>query len=59
MNGVVIVQFSENVIIPKQYKEFDNTILAVRVVPDTSHEDINFKRNKNLTSWTLEEFTDI
>ena len=59
MNGVVRVQFSENVIIPKQYNEFDDTILAVRVVPDTSHEDVNFKRNKNLTSWAVEDFTDI
>ena len=59
MNGVVIVEFSENVIIPKQYNEFDDTILAVRVIPDTSHEDVNFKRNKNLTSWVVEDFTDI
>ena len=59
MNGVVRVQFSENVIIPKQYNEFDDTILAVRVIPDTSHEDVNFKRNKNLTSWVVEDFTDI
>ena len=60
MNGVVVVQFSENVIIPKQYNEFDDTILAVKVVPDTSKDDdVNVKRNKNLTSWSVEDFTDI
>ena len=60
MNGVLVVQFSENVIIPKQYNEFDDTILAVKVVPDTSKDDdVNVKRNKNLTSWSVEDFTDI
>ena len=42
MNGVVVVKFSENIIIPKQYNEFDETILAVRVVPDTSKDNLNF-----------------
>ena len=59
MNGVVVVQFSEYVIIPKQYNEFDDTILKVQVILDTSKDDENFKRNKNLTSWTIEDFTDI
>ena len=59
MNGVVVVQFSEYVIIPKQYNEFDDTILKVQVILDTSKDDENFKRNNNLTSWTIEDFTDI
>ena len=60
MNGLVYIQFSENVIIPKQYDEFDGTILAVRVFPDkTNEKDENLKRNKNLTSWVVEDFTNI
>ena len=53
MNGVVVVQFSEYLIIPKQYNEFDDTILKVQVVLDKSKDDENFKRNNNLTSWAV------
>ena len=39
MRGVMTIEFSEPLIIPDKYSEFDDSILGVRVIPDMRNFD--------------------
>ena len=55
--GVVKIDYSEVLIIPDRYREFDDTILEVRIIPDMRNIDENNPPNKNLTSWSISSFS--
>ena len=56
MKGVIKIEFSDKMIIPKDYQLFDEVFFTLTVIPDLSNPLSSEGKNKKVKSWTLTEF---